>query len=64
MQTHILGFPSIGKKRELKQALESFWKGNLSAEALVEISNNLKKRHWQVQKDAGLDFVSTGDFSL
>lgn len=64
MQTHILGFPSIGKKRELKQALESFWKGSLSAEALLETSNDLKKRHWQVQKDAGLDFVTTGDFSL
>ena len=50
MQTHILVFPSIGKKRELKQALESFWRGNLSAESLLETSNELKKRHWQVQR--------------
>lgn len=64
MQTHILGFPSIGKQRELKQALESFWKGNLSAESLLETSTELKKRHWQVQKDASLDYVTTGDFSL
>ncbi|MDR2800400.1 MAG: 5-methyltetrahydropteroyltriglutamate--homocysteine S-methyltransferase [Desulfovibrio sp.] len=64
MQTHILGFPSIGKQRELKQALESFWKGNLSAQALTETCAELKKRHWQIQKDAGLDYVSTGDFSL
>lgn len=64
MQTHILGFPSIGKRRELKQALESFWKGTLSADSLLETSKDLKKRHWQIQKDAGLTYVSTGDFSL
>lgn len=64
MQTHILGFPSIGKRRELKLALESFWKGTLSAEALLETSTELKKRHWKVQKEAGLDYVVTGDFSL
>lgn len=64
MQTHILGFPSIGKRRELKLALESFWKGGLSAEALLETALNLKKEHWRIQKDAGLDYVATGDFSL
>ncbi|MDR2152591.1 MAG: 5-methyltetrahydropteroyltriglutamate--homocysteine S-methyltransferase [Helicobacteraceae bacterium] len=64
MKTHILGFPSIGKFRELKQALESFWKGELSEEALFEKSVELKKRHWSVQKNAGLDYVVTGDFSL
>jgi 5-methyltetrahydropteroyltriglutamate--homocysteine methyltransferase len=64
MQTHILGFPSIGKRRELKQALESFWQGNLSAESLSETCTELKKRHWRIQKDAGLDYVTTGDFSL
>jgi 5-methyltetrahydropteroyltriglutamate--homocysteine methyltransferase len=64
MLTHVLGFPSIGKKRELKRALESFWKGAISGESLAETCGELKKRHWRVQKDAGLDFVSTGDFSL
>ncbi|MDR1660505.1 MAG: 5-methyltetrahydropteroyltriglutamate--homocysteine S-methyltransferase [Desulfovibrio sp.] len=64
MQTHILGFPSIGKQRELKQALESFWEGDISAESLSETCVKLKKRHWRIQKDAGLDYVSTGDFSL
>jgi 5-methyltetrahydropteroyltriglutamate--homocysteine methyltransferase len=64
MQTHILGFPYIGKQRELKLALESFWKGDLSADSLAATCTELKKRHWQIQKDAGLDYVSTGDFSL
>ncbi|MDR1451918.1 MAG: 5-methyltetrahydropteroyltriglutamate--homocysteine S-methyltransferase [Helicobacteraceae bacterium] len=64
MLTHILGFPSIGKNRELKQALESFWKGELSDETLISKSDDLKKRHWDIQKNAGLDYVVTGDFSL
>ena len=64
MKTHILGFPSIGKHRELKTALESFWKGTLSAEGLSETCTELKKRHWKVQRDAGLSYVTTGDFSL
>ena len=44
MRTHILGFPSIGKQRELKQVLEAFWKGDLAAEALAETCTALKKR--------------------
>lgn len=64
MKTHILGFPSIGKHRELKTALESFWKGTLSVEGLSDTCTELKKRHWKVQRDAGLSYVTTGDFSL
>ncbi|MDR1489066.1 MAG: 5-methyltetrahydropteroyltriglutamate--homocysteine S-methyltransferase [Desulfovibrio sp.] len=64
MRTHVLGFPSIGKGREMKQALESFWKGNLSADAFTETCTELKKRHWRIQKDSCLDYVTTGDFSL
>ncbi|MBD8894701.1 5-methyltetrahydropteroyltriglutamate--homocysteine S-methyltransferase [Desulfovibrio desulfuricans] len=64
MKTHILGFPSIGRQRELKQALESFWNGSRSAQSLIEVAANLKKRHWRIQRDAGLAYVTTGDFSL
>jgi len=64
LKTHILGFPSIGKHRELKTALESFWKGTLSVEGLFDTCTELKKRHWKVQRDAGLSYVTTGDFSL
>ena len=64
MQTHILGFPSIGKHRELKKALESFWKGNLSAKSLSSTCTKLKILHWSIQENAALDYVTTGDFSL
>lgn len=55
MRTHILGFPSIGKRRELKQALESFWQGSLDAVSLLQTCQELKERHWRIQKEAGLD---------
>jgi 5-methyltetrahydropteroyltriglutamate--homocysteine methyltransferase len=63
MKKHILGFPRMGADRELKKALESFWKGKSSREELEETARVLRQRHWQVQKDAGLSYVATGDFS-
>ena len=64
MQTHVLGFPRIGVQRELKKALESYWNGATSPQDLDAVCDQLKRRHWQIQKDAGLSFVATGDFSL
>jgi len=60
---HILGFPRIGAQRELKFALESFWSGASSEDALRDTGHSLRARHWQAQADAGLDAVSVGDFA-
>lgn len=60
---HILGFPRIGAHRELKFALESFWKDSDAEASLVEAGRSLRARHWDAQKQAGMDFVTTGDFS-
>ena len=59
--THNLGFPRIGKARELKFALESFRSGKLTADELTDLGKNLRKRHWQQQAD--LDWMPVGDFS-
>ena len=64
MRTHILGFPSMGRQRELKQALESFWRGDTSAQDLTSTAHKLQESHWGVQREAGLSYVTTGDFSL
>ncbi len=64
MFTHVLGFPRIGRKRELKRAIESYWKGNISQEELLNDINLLKHERWQTQKAHGLDLVTAGDFSL
>ncbi len=60
---HTLGFPRIGAKRELKRALESYWKGETGEAELEDAARELRSRHWQIQRDAGLDYVAVGDFS-
>jgi len=60
--THTLGFPRIGARRELKFALEAYWKGESSREALMRTGAQLRRRHWQDQ--AGIDLVPVGDFSF
>ncbi|OFJ48950.1 5-methyltetrahydropteroyltriglutamate--homocysteine S-methyltransferase [Janthinobacterium lividum] len=64
IRTHILGFPRIGAARELTLALESHWAGELSEAALEETGQQLRARHWAQQRDAGLDYVSVGDFAF
>ncbi|MFT4196659.1 MAG: 5-methyltetrahydropteroyltriglutamate--homocysteine S-methyltransferase [Pseudoxanthomonas sp.] len=59
-----LGFPRIGARRELKQALEAHWRGDLPAEELQKIAADLRQRHWQLQCQAGADVVPVNDFSL
>ncbi|MFV0350215.1 MAG: 5-methyltetrahydropteroyltriglutamate--homocysteine S-methyltransferase [Halodesulfovibrio sp.] len=63
MNTHICGFPRIGAARELKRALEAYWRGSIALEELTSTGNALKERHWAAQKAAGLSYVTTGDFS-
>lgn len=60
---HNLGFPRIGARRELKQALESYWRGESDALALFECGRTLRARHWQLQAQAGLDLIPVGDFA-
>ena len=59
---HNLGFPRIGANRELKFALESYWKGASTRDTLKDLGTQLRKRHWRNQ--AGLDLIPVGDFSF
>ena len=63
-KNYIVGFPRIGEQRELKRVLESFWVKNCSFKDVQKVASELKKRHWDYQKDAGIDFISSNDFSL
>ena len=63
IKSHILGYPRIGLQRELKVALEHHWRGEISEQQLEETGAALRKRHWAQQRDAGLDFVTVGDFA-
>ena len=60
--SNILGFPRIGKNRELKKALEAFWSGKCSSQELESTAKDLRARHWELQKS--LDYVCVNDFSL
>ncbi|HDL7725903.1 5-methyltetrahydropteroyltriglutamate--homocysteine S-methyltransferase [Yersinia enterocolitica] len=60
---HTLGFPRVGLKRELKKAQESYWAGNSTQEELLNVSRELRARHWQQQQQAGVDLVPVGDFA-
>ncbi|MER3416285.1 MAG: 5-methyltetrahydropteroyltriglutamate--homocysteine S-methyltransferase [Gemmataceae bacterium] len=59
-----LGFPRIGTARELKKALEAYWSEELSATGLAEACAHLRRQRWQMQAEAGLDFIPSNDFSL
>jgi 5-methyltetrahydropteroyltriglutamate--homocysteine methyltransferase len=60
--THNLGFPRIGARRELKFALESYWKGQSSRDELKTSGAELRRRHWRDQ--ASLDLAPVGDFAF
>jgi 5-methyltetrahydropteroyltriglutamate--homocysteine methyltransferase len=60
---HNLGFPRIGRSRELKWALEAYWRGELDQNELELRGRELRRRHWELQRAAGLDLVPVGDFS-
>jgi hypothetical protein len=64
VHTHTLGFPRMGAHRELKFALEKHWRGEIDLAALEATGAELRERHWAVQKEAGLDFVTVGDFAF
>lgn len=60
---HHLGFPRIGLKRDLKWALENYWKGEISQDALIGEGKRIRHFNWQLQLNAGHDFLTVGDFS-
>ncbi|MDH2243610.1 5-methyltetrahydropteroyltriglutamate--homocysteine S-methyltransferase [Pseudomonas sp. GD03909] len=60
---HNLGFPRIGADRELKKALEAYWKGELDQQGLRLVGRQLRAQHWQAQADAGIQLLPVGDFA-
>jgi 5-methyltetrahydropteroyltriglutamate--homocysteine methyltransferase len=63
VQAHVLGFPRIGARRELKTAVEAHWKGALDEAGLRAAGRELRARHWTLQQSAGLSLVTVGDFA-
>lgn len=63
MKAAVIGFPRIGALRELKFSSEKYFRNEITEEELLETGRTLRKTHWEIQKEAGIDFISCNDFS-
>lgn len=64
IKTSVIGYPRIGENRELKKSTEKFFKNEVSYQSLLDTAKNLKKKHWETQKEASINFISSNDFSF
>lgn len=64
IQTMTLGYARMGKRRELKKALEAFWNDASDAESLLKTSRDIDVENWKTQLDAGIDCIGVGDRTL
>lgn len=62
-QATVYGYPRQGPNRELKKAIEGYWKGRVTADALRATATDLRRTNWQQLAGAGIHEVPTGDFS-
>ena len=64
IKTTAFGYPKIGEKRELKKAIESYWKGKISKEQMLKTVEDINLKRLQKVTDAELDLIPSNDFSL
>ncbi len=64
MKTSVIGFPRIGRDRELKFASEKFFRGEIPETELQEVAREIRELDWETQKHAGIDLISSNDFSF
>ena len=62
--THTLGFPRIGPRRQLKRALEAYWRGESDEAELLASARDIRLANWRLQRQAGIDLPASNDFSL
>lgn len=64
MNNSVIGFPRVGKLRDLKFASEKYFKNEVTEAELLSVAKELRKEHLTFQKNAEIDFISSGDFSF
>ena len=64
MSTSVIGYPRIGSLRELKFALEAYFKGEKTEDEIKALAKELRKEHLTTKKNAGIEFISSNDFSF
>ncbi len=64
MKIHNLGFPRIGRKRELKKATEAYWKKEITREELEKVAKNIRIENLKLQQKKKIDLIPVNDFSF
>ncbi len=64
IQTHILGYPRIGGRRELKRHVEAYWAGEQTEDGLALFCRELRATRWRTQREHGIALLPSNDFSL
>ena len=64
MRTSVIGFPRIGKDRELKFASEKYFAGKINEAELLESGRMQREYNLKTQKAFGIDLISSNDFSF
>jgi 5-methyltetrahydropteroyltriglutamate--homocysteine methyltransferase len=59
-----LGYPRIGKERQLKKLLESYWAGVVDANELETAAKKQMTERWTRQNELGVESIPLNDFSL
>jgi len=62
--TTILGLPRIGVERELKWALEKYWRNAITEEELITVGKGVRRANWEVQMQKQIDLIPSNDFSF
>jgi len=64
MKTSVIGYPRIGRERELKFASEKYFRGEIGEEELLSVAKEIRKDDLLKQKEAGITYISSNDFSF
>lgn len=64
MQSAVIGFPRVGKLRELKFVSEKYFRGEIDKKELFAKAQELRREHWEWQKTNGIQYISSNDFSF
>jgi 5-methyltetrahydropteroyltriglutamate--homocysteine methyltransferase len=64
MLTSVIGYPRIGANRELKFAVQKYWRNEITSADLQQTASALRAEHWKKQEAAGIDLIPSNDFSF
>ena len=59
-----IGYPRIGKNRELKFALEKYFKHEITEQELQSTAAAIRKEHYGFFTEEKIDLIPCGDFSF